>query len=460
MSLPPGPESHPVFTVVRWIRRPFEFMEECNRRYGEAFTIRFPGFRAAMVVISNPDAIREIFHAGPDAMHAGEANVFLGPFLGKNSLLLLDGKEHIRHRKLLLPAFHGERMQAYGRQMLEISEATVDAFPVGRAFPIHPRMRAITLEIILRTVFGLAEGARFERLSRLLAEALDIAAWPFILLPFMQLDLGRFSHFGRFMKIAQQVDELLLAEIRQRRDSVDATKTDVLSMLLSARDEEGRPMTDEELRDELITLLVAGHETTATALAWSFRWLLERRDVRTRLVAELESAREGASASPEALNKLPYLDAVVKETLRLQPVIPLVGRVLKEPTRVMGYDLPVGTVVAPSIYLSHMRPNVFPNPHAFVPERFLDFKPAAHEWFPFGGGTRRCIGMAFALYEMKMVLASTLARVSLRLAPDAHTRVVRRSITLTPPDGLPVIVSGKDPRRTAPTPQLDAQSEN
>jgi cytochrome P450 len=444
MALPPGPELLPMLQTFQWMRRPTQFLDECHARFGDTFTIRFAGLQQAIVILADPAAIREVFAAGHEAMHAGEANVFLGPFLGKNSLLLLDDEEHVRQRKLLLPPFHGERMQAYGREMIAQTDLAIDRWKVGEAFPIHPEFRSITLQIILRTVFGMEEGERRRKLSTLLADALDIVEDPSLLMPFMQVDLGRFSAWGRYQIFARQIDEIIMSVIDERRRDPHANAhTDILSMLLAARDEQGAPMTDEELRDELITLLVAGHETTATALAWTFRWLLECRGVLDRIVEDIEA--HDAQGAPERIAKLDLLDRTVRESLRLQPIIPVVGRILRRPMLISGHDLPSGTMVAPAILLVHRRPSLYPNPKVFDPDRFLKFKPSPSEWFPFGGGNRRCIGMAFALHEMKMVVATVLARTTMKLAPGAGVAIKRRAITLTPPEGLPVIVTDRRP---------------
>ncbi len=439
-QLPPGPTAHAAFQTWRWFREPMPFLEDCARRFGDIFTVRLAGFRP--VLLSNPDAIKEIFAGSPRVLFAGQANSVLKPFLGQHSLLLLDGDEHLRQRRLIMPALHGERMQAYGRAMIDIAHASIDTWPSGTPFPLHRPMQQITLQIILRTVFGIAQGARFARLSEILAKSLDIVAWPPLLLPLMQRDLGPLSPWGRFLRLHKEAEQILFAEMRQRReDGKLAGRTDVLSMMMQARDESGAPLSDPELRDELITLLVAGHETTATALAWAFRWLLGNAALLARLRDEIATAHEGGQLAPEKISRLELLDATVRETLRLQPVIPLVGRVLQEPLRVLHHDLPVGTVIAPCIYLTQRRPSLYPEPDRFDPDRYRSFKPSVSEWFPFGGGARRCIGAAFATYEMKMVLATVLSRVHLALSPGYRPKVVRRSITLTPSAGLPVIMT-------------------
>jgi cytochrome P450 len=426
--------------VVRWIRNPFDLMDECHARFGDTFTVQLPPF-GAMVLFSDPEAVKEIFALGADEGHAGKANFILRPFVGNHSVLLLDGAEHLRQRKMMLPSFHGERMQAFGHSMIELAHDSIDRWPIGETFAAHRPMQSVTLQVIVRTVFGVEEGPRFSDVSDLVTRTLEASTWPGLLFPFLQLDLGPYSPWGKFLRLQRRAGELLRSEIRRGRERGTAGRNDVLAMLLEARDEAGRPLTEDEVHDELITLLVAGHETTATSLAWALRWILPDRGLVSRLRDEIASA-EG---DPARIAKLELLDATVKEALRLQPIIPLVGRVLQQPTRIGGHDLPAGALVAPSIYLVHQRSSLYPEPRRFHPERFLTFKPGPSEWLPFGGGLRRCIGAAFAIYEMKMVLASILPRVDARLA-DARVRLSRRGITLAPTRGLPIVVTARRPR--------------
>jgi cytochrome P450 len=438
MPLPPGPDAPAALQIFRWIRTPFRMLDDCHARYGDMFTMRLPMMDAGLVVLSDPATVKEVFALGPDDGHAGEANVVLKPFLGQHSLLLLDGAEHLRQRKMMMPAFHGERMHAYGQTMLDFANDAIDAFPVGRRFAVHRPMQSITLRIIVRTVFGLEKGPRFAELADALTRSLQIAAWPPLLFAFMQKDLGRLSPWGRYLRLASRASEILRGEIRRGRDEGTAGRSDVLAMMLGARDEAGKPLAEDEIHDELVTLLVAGHETTATALAWTLRWLL----IDPWLIQKLREEIAGAGGDPTRIAKLELLDATVKESLRLQPVIPMVGRVLQRPTKIGRWDLPRGTVVAPCVYLLHRRPALYPEPARFRPERFETFKPTAWELIPFGGGLRRCIGAAFALYEMKMVLAAMLPRIDARLASES-VGMTRRAITLTPAGGLPIVVTRK-----------------
>jgi cytochrome P450 len=438
MPLPPGPDVNAVLLMWRWIRTPFELLEEMHARFGDMFTLPLPMTPTGLTAIADPSAIKGIFGLGPDEAHAGEANIVLKPFLGTHSLLLLDGQAHLRHRKMILPPFHGERMLAYGQTMIDLANDVVDRFPIGRPFRLHTPMQSLTLEIIVRTVFGVEEGPRFAELADILARSLDASAWPGLLFPFMQHDLGPLSPWGRWTRLRDRASKLIRAEIRRASASRDRSRTDVLSMLLETQ------LGEDEIHDELVTLLVAGHETTATSIAWALRWLLPNR----KLVGELRDDLAGARGDPAKIAKLDLLDDVVRETLRLQPVIPMVGRVLQEPMNIGGWDMPAGALVAPAIYLVHRRPSLYPDPTAFNPRRFRTFKPAAWEFLPFGGGLRKCVGAAFAIYEMKMVLATLLPRVEMHLArTDVHA--TRRSITLTPSAGLPVIVTSRQPRSSA-----------
>ncbi len=447
MTLPPGPPEGAPLQLLRWLRTPFAFLESCRARYGETFTMRIPG-APPFVVVTNPEHVREVFAAHGDDLHAGEVAGPLAPFLGARSVILLDGPEHMRMRKLLMPPFHGERMQAYGRDMVEATHRAIDAWPVGAAFPIHQPMQRITLEVILKTVFGL-DGD--DGVGTVLEDVMKVATWPPLLIPAVQRDLGPWSPWGRYLRKAEAADQRLLAHIRRRRAEGTAGRTDILSLLVDARDEAGEALTEEDLRDQLVTLLVAGHETTATSLAWATHLLLGDARARGRLLAEvLDAQRSAGGLTPERVAKLEYLDAVIREALRLRPVIPLVGRVLQRPMRLAGLDLPAGVAVTPSVYLTQRDPAVWDEPAAFKPERFLAKKPSPQEWFPFGGGIRRCIGMAFALYEMKMVLATVVSRADLRAAPGPAVVPVRRAITLAPSRGVPVVLASRWPRAASP----------
>jgi cytochrome P450 len=400
-------------------------MERARRRYGDVFTVRLAQV-GTFVFVADPDLLKTVFTTGHDRLRAGEANVALEPVLGSRSVLLLDGAEHIRQRRLMLPPFHGERLRGYEQLIAEIADDEMGSWPSSGPLTLQPRMQAITLEIILRVVFGMDRGPRLVELREAIKRLLDVSTKPWALLPPLRRDLGRFSPWTRFLAVRDAVDRVLFAEIEQRRDDPGlAERTDIFSLLLQARDEDGAPLTDRELRDELITLLVAGHETTATGLAWAFERLV-------RLPGALERLAEDDAA---------YADAVVQETLRLRPPIPLVARrVVGEPFDLGGHSIRVGAMVAPCIYLVHRRADVYPDPYAFRPERFLENPPETYSWLPFGGGMRRCIGASFAVLEMSTVLRTVARRLRLTPSGPAHERITRRAIVLAPSRGGEVVV--------------------
>jgi cytochrome P450 len=379
-------------------------------------------------VLAHPDAVREVFTGPPDKLLAGEGNEVLRPVLGPRSVLLLDGPDHLRERRLLLPPFHGERMQRYGELMREVAEREVASWPTGTPFRLAPRMQAVTLEIILRAVFGMEAGPSKDALRAALEDLLAFMVRPASFAAIVLLGAGRAARLRPFRRVIDAVDRLVRAEVTRRRGVHDLeARGDILSLLLQARDERGDPLTDAELRDELVTLLVAGHETTATALSWAVE-----RGLRTPGV--MERLREELAAGETA-----YLQAVCHETLRLRPVLPVVLRRLTEPMRLGGHLLPAGVKAAPCISLVHRRPDLYPSPHEFRPERFIGVKPGTYTWIPFGGGVRRCLGAAFALFEMQAVLTAVATRASLRPAAPASERTARRSITFAPAEGARVV---------------------
>jgi len=431
--LPRGPSSPRVAQAAAWIARPFALMERCQARYGDVFTLAIePG--ATWVMFSHPDAIKEIFTGDPGIFHAGEGNVILLPVLGPQSVLLLDDGPHLEQRKLMLPSFHGERMQRYGELMAEIAEREIDRWPVAEPFRVWPRMQALTLEVIVRAVFGVHEPARVERMRSALKSMLDWATHPIAALALAVVGPKRLSASGLLRRALAPVDALILDEIRLRRSATDlAEREDVLSLLLQARHEDGSPMTDSELRDELVTLLVAGHETTATSLSWAVERLVRNPVAFQRL---REEVRAGGDE---------YLDAVIKETLRLRPVIAIVVRKLTAAVEIAGHSLPAGVSVVPSVHLVHRRPEIYPDPNRFRPERFLETPAGTYSWIPFGGGTRRCLGASFAQFEMKVVLAAIARRATLHPARPEPERFARRAISMTPGRGGEVVLSARSP---------------
>jgi cytochrome P450 len=440
--LPPGPPEPALAQTLQWIARPVAFLERAQRRYGETFTMRLVGIDP-FVCVSDPEIIRDVFTGPPEQLRAGEANAVLEPILGQSSVLLLDGPRHMSQRRLLLPPFHGQRMRAYGAIIRDATLRSMADWPRGEAFPVHPRTQSITLDVILRAVFGVDDARPLRGLDETLAELLERIANPIWLLQPLQADLGPLSPGGRLADLLARVDALLYALLRERRTQDHTGREDILSMLLEARHEDGSPMSDTELRDELLTLLVAGHETTATSLAWTFHRLVETPDVLERVVEELDRVFPDGVVDPDRVGELTYLDAVIKETLRLNPVVPLVGRRLQARLRFADLELPAGVIVVPSIYMTHRNARVWPDPERFDPSRFLGTKVSPYAFFPFGGGVRRCIGMAFALYEMQVVLATVLTRLRVRRAPGKPVRLVRRAITFAPSQGMPLVVEAR-----------------
>lgn len=445
-ALPPGSNLPPILQSASWVFRPIPYLESCRAKFGDTFTMRLAGL-PELVLLSNPSAIKEVFLGDPNVFHAGSANVVLRPILGRSSLLLLDGDRHMKERRLMMPAFHGERMQAYATVMREAADRAIDGWPEGgKTFSFHQEMQAVTLDVILRAVFGVEDTRSQSSLRDALVRMLSFGEHPGLLLlvgPEGELRwqtlhdrLGRLSPWASFKRVIDEVDARLLEEIQARRARTTDGE-DVLSMFLRARDEEGRALDDESLVSEMKTLLIAGHETTATSLTWTLVELLEHPSALHRLRAELDAGEDA------------YLDAVVRESLRLHPVIPLVGRRLQAPASVGGRRYPTGTVLAPSIWLTHRNPSVWPDPDRFHPERFLDWKPNPYEFLPFGGGVRRCIGLAFALFEMKEVLARIVRRTELELAPGYAPKLVRRGITFAVSKGLPVELRSRRPSVTA-----------
>jgi cytochrome P450 len=428
-ELPPGPDWSLPVSTWRWWRKPLQVLEECHQRFGDMFTYRMP-HEGTWVFVSDPEAVKQVFTGDPRLLRAGEANIILLPVLGEHSALLLDEPEHMRQRKLMLPPFHGERMKAYEGVMAQVAAEEIDRWPADQPIRMRPRMQAVTLEVILRAVFGVDEGERLTRLRDELRRTLNLLANPRRAMVLIALGPRRIRRFPPFRRNIERIDRLIYEEIAARRGAADLEeREDILSLLLQARHEDGSPMSDRELRDELMTLLVAGHETTATGLSWAIELL-------ARHPAELERLAAGVADDDDT-----YLDAVIKETLRLRPVIALVLRKLVEPMEIGGRLLPAGVSVAPSIYLVHRRPDIYPEPERFRPQRFLDQPAGTYTWIPFGGGVRRCLGATFAEFEMSVVLRELVRRRTLRPARQDPEHSVRSTITNVPSRGAEVIAA-------------------
>ncbi len=439
-QLPPGPRLPPLLQAALVARDPYAFMRKRNRRYGDVFTSRFPFF-GRIVYVADPELVKRVFTGDPATFHAGEANAtVLGDPLGQHSLLTLDEDAHMSQRKLLLPPFHGERVRRHVELMAESTAREVATWPLGKPFALRPCMQRITLDVILRAVFGVHEGERMDRFREAIPKIAD-ATGALDFLPIFQRELGPWSPAVRFKRALEAVDVLIYEEIALRRAEPDAEqRDDVLSLLLSARHDDGSPMSDVELRDELMTLLTAGHETTATGLSWAFERLTRTPRVLERLTGDLDDDA--------------YLDAVVKETLRTRPVVMDVARLLKHDTEIGGYELPAGTIVLAAIAAMHARPQAYPDWEQFRPERFLDQDAQPYTWIPFGGGVRRCIGAIFAQTEMKVVLREVLRHVRLRADRPRPERPAIKHVTVVPARGARVVAT----ERLAPQSFAEAAS--
>jgi cytochrome P450 family 135 len=419
----------PAAVQTAWFAlQPVPFLERCRRRYGDVFTLRIAPF-GTLHYLSDPAACRDVFTGDTAVLRAGEANAFLEPTLGRASLLLLDGDEHLQTRKLMLPAFHGEAVKRYAEIIDQIAAREIAGWPEGEPFAVRPSMQRLTLEVILRAVFGIDDPARLERLRDLLTELMDQEP-AYLWFRWMRVDLGPRSPYGRFLRLRDRVDAILFDEIaRRRRDPATEERVDVLSLLLRARFADGSGLSDGALRDELMTLLLAGHETTATGLAWACERLARHPEVMAR-------ARDDEA----------YLDATIKEVLRVRPVVLDVARVVAAPVRVAGYNLEPGTMAIPAITTVQLGADAWPDPRAFRPERFLEGSPPPYAWIPFGGGVRRCLGAAFATLEMKVVLQAVLDRTRLEPPPGRGEEVQRiRHVTLVPSRGGEVVVTARLP---------------
>ncbi|MEE3718572.1 cytochrome P450 [Tumidithrix elongata RA019] len=432
--------------LLSWIADPLGFQDTYRQKYGDIFTMHLSGL-GAFVLIGDPKMIQEIFNQDAKQFDIGRGNKIAEPLVGRYALMMMEGDRHRRERKLLMPPFHGERLQIYSQQICQLTKQVASQWQVGQPFIARTSMQKISLAVIMQIVFGLSEGKRYQQLSTLLADWLDMIDSPLrssmLLMPFLQKDLGEWSPWGRMKQRQRQIHELLLIEIAERRALGDRGQTDVLSLLMAARDEQGQAMTDEELRDELMFMLFAGHETTATTLAWAFYQIHRIADVREKLLGELDSL--GESPNLMEVVQLPYLSAVCQETLRMYPVIPtLFARITKSPIAITGHQFDADTYLMPSIHLVHNREDLYPEPKQFRPERFLERQYSPSEYIPFGGGSRRCLGYALAQLEIKLVLATVLANYQLALVEDRPIKPQRRGFTLSPAGGVQMVMTRKN----------------
>ncbi|QRK05989.1 cytochrome P450 [Archangium violaceum] len=453
--LPPGPALPSPLQMSLYMADPLSFLRKQRKRHGDTFTLRMSGM-GEFVFVSAPEDIKRIFNAPPDALHAGEGNAVILPLVGSSSLVMQDGAEHIRLRRLLLPPFQGERLHTYAGPMRETTHASLEQWPVGKPFPLLPRMMSLTIEILLRSVFGIEGKEELALFARRFPRLVDSIASPLYLIPALSgVDVFQKVPWLRASKMKREVDEAIYALIAHRRaQPADPRRQDMLSLLLESRDEAGQPLTDRELRDALFTVIVAGYETTAIGMCFTVERLLSTPEALARVHEELERVVGDTELQAEHLGQLEYLDAVIKETLRLRPVVPLVSRRTKVPFELSTYTLPPETMLVPGIALTHLREDIYPEPDSFQPERFLGKKPDPYAWLPFGGGSRRCLGMALSLFEMKVVLATMLRRAKLRLASKRPIHMVRRSIMFAPSRGMPVVLDEVRPRFGQPQKQV------
>jgi cytochrome P450 len=450
MQLPPKLNVPVFFQRLTWVVDPVRYMETAARQYPDIFQAEIIGFGNNLVFVNHPEGIKQILTSDRNTLFAsGKENQILKPLLGSYSITLLEGEQHKKRRKLLLPPFHGERMQAYGNLICNLTDKIFTQLPFNQPFMARNITQDIALQVILEAVYGLQAGERSQQIKKLLTNVAELFRSPltsaFLLFSSWQKDLGAWSPWGYFLRQQQKLDRLIFQEIAERRAKNYQDGQDILSLLMSARDEQRQAMTDEELRDELMTLMLAGYETTASAIAWGLYWIHRCPEVRTKLLAELDSL--GESPEPMAIAKLPYLNAVCQETLRISPVAMLTfPRIVQEPIEILGYHLEPGKVLVGCLYLVHQREDIYPEHKQFKPERFLEKSYSPYEFVPFGGGARRCIGDALAQFELKLTLATILSKYELDLASQKPEKPKRRGVTLTPAGGIKIVIKGKRDR--------------
>lgn len=446
MQLPNSLTKPVLFQKLQWVADPVGYMESAAKQYPDIFTAKIVGFGDTAVFVNHPQAIQEILTNDRKKFAAlGNKNSILQPLVGDYSIFMLDGDRHRRHRQLMMPSFHGDRMRTYGELICQLTEKVFSELPLDRVFSARDITQEISLQVILQTVFGVYEGKRSEELKKQLKLMANLFRSPltssFLFFPFLQKDLGAWSPWGRFVRDRQQLDKLIYAEIAERREQLNPNRVDILSLLMSAQDEAGNSMSDLELRDELLTLLFAGYETTATAMAWGLYLIHQHPQVREKLLFELDSL--GEKPDPMSIFKLPYLTAVCNETLRTRPVTMLTfPRVVQEPVKLLGHSLEPGTILLGCMFLTHQREDLYPEPKQFKPERFLERQFSPYEFMPFGGGVRRCLGEALAIFELKLVLATILSRYQLALADRQPEVFQRRGVTLAPARGVKMVITG------------------
>jgi cytochrome P450 family 110 len=440
MTLPPTINTSSAMQLWQWISEPLKYLDNYDRQCGDIFRLNMLGALNGAVMISNPHTIQQVLTNDTKQFSApGSINQILKPFLGDRGVILLDGDEHRQRRQLLMPQFHGDKIRGYTDLICSISRRAIDRWQVGETINLREQMQSISLDIILQTVFGLDRDERYNLIRAGLVKVAGLIESPlnasFLLIPALQKDLGGWSPWGRFLRDRAALDQLLYEEIAARRRNYQPERIDILTLLIGAQDADGNGMSDLELHDELMTLLFAGHETTATALAWAIYWVNYLPQVQQKLLAEI--ATLGTERDPIVISRLPYLNAVCAETLRIYPVgMVTFPRTSQTPISLQGYQIEPGTIISGCIYLTHHREDLYPEPHLFKPERFLERQFSPYEYLPFGGGSRRCLGMALAQLELKLVLVEVLSHCQLQLTGTLPAIPARRGVTLGPKGGI------------------------
>ena len=436
-SLPPGPSAPAAWQLLRYSQSPLAFLEECARRYGDPFTIRLAGY-GTFVMLASPEAVKDVFRGDPHVLHSGEGNEFLSASVGTNSVLVLDDELHARQRRVLLPPLKGERMRSFFDVMQATTLETIRAWSPGQTLRMIEPMQEITLKVILQVVLGVTSPAQLEEFAGKVRRVLELGRGRhgFILVKILPVSMLQRNRWLPFYRRLHELDVALFACIENcRQRPVSERGENVLADLLEAFHEDGTPLSDQEIRDALVTLILAGHDTTSVALAWVLEQTVSRVDVVQRIADELQRTTGGGPPSAEQLSQLAYLDAAIRESLRVRTIMPFVVRLTKTAFTADGREYPAGVVLCPCNHLVHRRGDLYPEPETFRPDRFMERRYAAHEWFPFGGGNRMCLGLAFAMYEMKVVLSTLFATVRLHRRPGSRSTPVRRGIALAPDDG-------------------------
>ena len=443
VPLPPGPKAPSVWQLLRYSQSPLPFLDECARRYGDPFTIRWAGY-GTYVMLASPEAVKDVFRGDPHALHSGEGNEFLTASVGANSVLVLDDEPHAQQRRVLLPPLKGERMRSFFDAMQAATLDIVRAWSPGQKLGMIEPMQEITLKVMLQVVLGLSSALQLEDFAGKVRRVLELGRGRhgLILVKILPVGLLQRTRWLPFYRRMHELDVALFACIENSRHKPVAERGEnVLADLLEAVHEDGKPLSDQEIRDALVTLIFAGHDTTSVALAWVLEQTVPRENVMHRITDELQQISGGAPPRADQLNQLAYLDATIRESLRVRTIMPFVVRLTKTSFTAGGREYPAGVVLCPCSHLVHRRPDLYSQPETFRPDRFLERHYAAHEWFPFGGGSRTCLGMAFALYEMKVVLSTLFATVRLTRPPDCRSVPVRRGLALAPDDGAIMVVT-------------------